>query len=148
MNRFITVAIVTWCAASVAAFAAEAAGPVGTWKTVDDNTGKAKAHVEIREEGGVLYGKITKLINPEVPNPLCDKCSGNLKDKPVLGMQILWGLKKNGDAEWSDGYILDPENGKVYRCKLSLTGNGTTLEVRGYLGFSLLGRTQEWSRIR
>ncbi len=148
MKRFVAVAIVACCAASIAAFAAEAAGPVGTWKTVDDNTGKAKAHVEIREKGGVLYGKITKLISPEVPNPLCDKCSDHQKDKPVLGMQILWGLKKSGNAEWSDGYILDPENGKVYRCKITLSGGGATLEVRGYLGFSLLGRTQKWSRIR
>lgn len=131
-------------AGAPAAQAADAT-PVGTWKTIDDATGKAKSLVEISESGGQLHGKVVKLFNPSKPNPTCEKCEGERKDQPIMGMEILWGLKKDGDA-WSGGQILDPEKGKVYGAKLSLADGGQKLKVRGYLGISMLGRTQTWLR--
>jgi uncharacterized protein (DUF2147 family) len=121
--------------------------PVGIWKTFDDKTKKPKALVEIWEKNGVYGGKIISLIleEGEDPNPLCDKCTGDRKDKPVLGMTIIWGLKKKGD-KYTGGKILDPENGKTYKCTLKLTDGGKALKVRGYIGVSALGRNQYWKR--
>jgi len=127
--------------------AAAVASPIGRWKTIDDVTGKAKSIVMIWEENGKLFGRVQNLLNPDpnIPNPTCRACSGDQKDKPVVGMRILWGLQKDKDG-WSGGTILDPESGKVYRCLLSLAEGGTKLKVRGFIGFSLLGRTQYWDR--
>lgn len=124
-----------------------ASSPVGRWQTIDDATGKVKSIVAIREENGTLYGKIEKVLDPEVPgpNPLCTHCEGDLKDKPENGLQILWGMKKNGE-QWEGGQILDPHNGKVYRCVLAVEDGGKKLKVRGFIGFALLGRTQYWVR--
>jgi uncharacterized protein (DUF2147 family) len=121
--------------------------PVGVWKTVDDNTGKVRSHIKIWEKNGKLYGKILKLIDPPEANPVCDKCQGSLHNKPVEGMTVMKGLKKDGN-EWSGGTILDPESGKTYKVLLELMQNGNKLKVRGYVGFSLLGRTQYWYRIK
>ena len=117
--------------------------PVGTWKTIDDETKQAKALVQISESGGVLTGKIIKLFAN--PDALCDKCDGERKDKPVQGMTILWDLKKNG-AAWEGGKILDPKKGQVYSSKAKLVDGGAKLEVRGFMGVSLLGRSQVWER--
>ncbi len=119
--------------------------PVGRWKTIDDASKKEKSVVEIWEEGGKLFGKITQLLDtlPNDPNPKCVKCEGELKDQPMIGMKIMWDLKKDG-SEWSGGRILDPENGKTYKVYLALEDGGKKLKVRGYVGFSLLGRTQYW----
>ncbi len=122
--------------------------PVGVWKTIDDNSGKAKSHVKIWEWKGALYGKITKLIDPDEPNPLCDKCKGKKHNKPVIGMQIMWGLKKSDSEWWEEGWIMDPDNGKTYRCKIKIIGGGKKLDVRGFVGISLLGRTQTWIRVK
>jgi uncharacterized protein (DUF2147 family) len=124
-----------------------AKSPVGRWKTIDDITGKAKSVVLIWEQGGKLFGRIQKLVDPDPkdPNPTCDGCSGAQKGKPVVGMQILWDLQKNGDG-WSGGTILDPATGKTYKCLLSVEDGGTKLKVRGFVGVSLLGRTQYWLR--
>lgn len=121
--------------------------PVGRWKTVNDATGKADSVVAIREEKGLFYGRIEKLIDPDPsdPNPACTKCEGDLKNKPVLGLQIVWDLKRSGDG-WSGGTILDPNNGKTYRCSISLADSGKKLKVRGYVGVSLFGRTEVWIR--
>ena len=128
--------------------AAQAASPVGMWKTIDDETGKPKSIVRIWVAKGKLYGKITKLINPTEPNPKCDKCPSWAKDKPVVGLLIIWDLKKEEGEEWWDGgSIMDPKNGKIYRCKMRLTDGGKKLEVRGYIGFSLLGRSQTWHKM-
>jgi uncharacterized protein (DUF2147 family) len=117
--------------------------PVGRWKTVDDATKKPKSIVDIYEQGGKLYGKIIKLFREpgEEADPKCDKCKGAKKDQRVIGMVILEGLTKDGD-EWKGGTITDPANGKTYRCKIALE-NGK-LKVRGFVGVSLLGRTQYW----
>jgi len=120
--------------------------PVGHWKTVDDVTGKVKSIVQIREQNGVLYGTVEKVFNPPVPHPLCIHCPGDFKNRPVVGLQILWGLHKNR-AQWTGGQILDPETGKIYRCNLTLENGGQTLRVRGYIGFSLFGRTERWLRV-
>jgi uncharacterized protein (DUF2147 family) len=121
--------------------------PVGRWKTIDDITGKAKSVVLIWEQGGKLFGRIQKLVDPDPkdPNPTCDGCAGAQKGKPVVGLQILWNLQKNGDG-WSGGTILDPATGKTYKCLLSVEDGGTKLKVRGFIGLSLLGRTQYWLR--
>jgi|SRR5271154_6061814 uncharacterized protein (DUF2147 family) len=121
--------------------------PVGRWRTIDDATGKAKSIVTIWEENGKLYGRVQNLVNPDPkdPNPRCEDCTGDQKNKPVIGLRILWDLQKDGDG-WSGGTILDPANGKTYRCLLQLEDGGTKLKVRGFIGISLLGRTQYWQR--
>lgn len=121
--------------------------PAGRWKTIDDNTGKATSVVVVKEENGVVSGTIERLIvEPgEDPNPKCDKCTGDKKDKPVVGMRILWDLKKD-KKEWSGGTILDPDNGKTYKCYIEVIDGGKRLKVRGYLGITIFGRTQYWVR--
>ena len=121
--------------------------PVGSWKTIDDDTHQPKAIVDITEENGVLSGRVVKLFrNPnEDQNPKCKDCAGVRKDQPIIGMTILWSLHRDGD-EWNGGEIIDPDGGKIYRCKLHVDESGTKLEVRGFIGFSLLGRTQVWER--
>lgn len=124
---------------------AEGLTPVGRWTTVDDDTGKPKSVVRIWEENGKLLGRIESLILApgEEPNPKCTKCDGERKDQPIVGMVILWDLVREG-AEWSGGKILDPDNGSTYKCLMEPVEGGTRLKVRGYIGFSLLGRTQVW----
>jgi uncharacterized protein (DUF2147 family) len=121
--------------------------PIGRWKTVDDATGKVKSVVVIWEEHSKLFGKIQKLLDPDVrdPNPRCVDCTGEQKGQPVIGLRILWDLRKDGDG-WSGGTILDPETGKTYKCLLALEDGGNKLKVRGFMGLSLLGRTQYWLR--
>jgi uncharacterized protein (DUF2147 family) len=118
---------------------------IGLWKTIDDETGKAKSVVKIYKGGdGKYYGKITKLFREpsEDQDPLCTECSGTRKDKKIIGMIIITGLEKKGSS-WSGGKILDPANGKEYGCTISISSDGN-LDVRGYLGVSALGRTQVW----
>jgi uncharacterized protein (DUF2147 family) len=124
-----------------------ATSPVGRWKTVDDATGKVKSVVVIWEEKGKLYGQIEKLIDPDPqdPNPRCTHCQGEMKDKPVVGLRILWDLSKDGN-QWSGGKVLDPDNGKVYKCSVAVEDGGKKLKLRGFIGISLLGRTQVWVR--
>jgi len=129
------------------AFADNAVTPLGVWVTVDDNTKKPRSHVEIYEIKGKLQGRIIKLLNPTVKDPKCVECEGANKNKPILGMTIMWGLEKDDDREWEDGRILDPANGKVYRCNIEVSKDGKHLEVRGYVGLSLFGRTQTWHRL-
>lgn len=121
---------------------------VGRWKTIDDETGKPKSVVEIyKTTNGTLAGKVVEiLLSDKGPNPLCDKCTGSNKNKPVKGMVILWNLKADSASAWSGGRIMDPENGKTYKSKLKLTDNGKKLEMRGYMGIEALGRTQTWIR--
>ena len=135
-----------------AASATDTSSPVGTWKQVDDVTGKVKSVIEISEANGVLQGKVMQLLNrsPEDvardgEHPKCTKCDGERKDQPIEGMTILWGVSKDGDV-WDGGKILDPKNGKVYKVKLTLKDGGQQLDVHGYIGFALLGRSQTWDR--
>ena len=119
--------------------------PTGRWRTFDDATGKEKSVVEIWEKGGKLFGKVVTVLHPKVADPKCDKCEGELKGLPVTGLTMLWDLKPDGD-EYTGGRILDPENGKVYKCKVKVVEGGQKLKVRGFIGLSLLGRTQTWTR--
>lgn len=116
----------------------------GKWKTIDDINGEAKSIVEIYEEAGKVYGKVVEIFNPEKRDKLCVECEGKDKNKPVLGLVVIKGLEKDGD-EYNNGKILDPENGKLYKCYIVLEDTDK-LKIRGYIGFSLLGRTQYWER--
>ena len=126
---------------------AQNASPAGVWKTIDDETGKPKSLVRITEENGILTGRIEKLFRPagQDQNPKCTACEGARKDQPIIGMTILSGLKKDGD-EYTGGEILDPSKGKTYRSKATLKDNGSKLEVRGYIGAPMFGRSQTWVR--
>ncbi|PXW91883.1 uncharacterized protein (DUF2147 family) [Sphaerotilus hippei] len=120
--------------------------PVGLWKTIDDETKQEKSLVRIQEQAGVLSGRIEKLLDPARADAVCSKCSDERKDKPVAGMTILRGVKPAGD-DWEGGEILDPNNGKTYKVRLRPADGGRRLEVRGYIGTPLLGRTQTWQRV-
>ena len=123
--------------------------PAGLWKTVDDATRKEKSLVRIVETNGVYTGKVEKITDPDAPkDATCKDCSDDRKDKPVVGMTIIRNVKANGEdkAVFDGGDILDPNNGKVYRVKLKLIDNGSRLDVRGYIGTPMLGRTQTWIR--
>lgn len=121
-----------------------AQSPVGTWTTFDDKTGKKRAIVRLVQSGDTLSGTIIQVFPEPGDTGKCVNCPGVFKDKPIKGLQFLWGLKDKGHGEWSDGQILDPKTGKIYRAKMTLKGN--KLSVRGYLGVSILGRTQVWTR--
>ncbi|MHA6915050.1 DUF2147 domain-containing protein [Ralstonia pseudosolanacearum] len=125
---------------------AQAASPAGTWKTIDDATGKPKGEVQIVEKDGVFSGRVTNILKEEDRAKVCTQCTDDRRDQPIVGLTILKELKKTGDNEWTGGNILDPENGKVYSAKMSLSEDGRKLNVRGFLGISLLGRTQTWVR--
>lgn len=117
----------------------------GKWKTIDDETGKEKSIVEIfKKSDGKYYGKVIQLlIKPADPN--CSGCKDDRKGKPILGMEVIRGLKKDGD-EFTGGTITDPKNGKTYKC--TVTKEGDQLNVRGYLGISLIGRSQTWHKVK
>lgn len=133
--------------ASAATAMAQADSPVGTWQTVDDHTGQPKALVQIAQDGsGALSGKVIKGLGAnDQPDRRCTACTDARKDQPILGMTIISDMKKDGDG-WDHGQILDPENGKLYKCKMHLEDGGNKLVVRGYIGVSLLGRSQTWVR--
>ena len=121
--------------------------PVGLWKTLDDKTGEARSFIKVWTDKGELFGRIEKLVRKpdENPNPLCDKCPGDKKDKPIIGMMVMWGLKQDGNT-WRGGTLLDPDDGKTYKSKVKVIDGGRKLEVRGFIGVSLIGRTQTWVR--
>lgn len=124
-----------------------AASPVGLWKNIDDETKQPKALIRIVEANGLISGKIEKILTQKT-DAVCDKCTDARKDKPVLGMTIVEGIRRNAEQAdlFDGGHILDPNNGKVYRSQLRLTEGGRKLEVRGYIGVPLFGRTQTWVR--
>ncbi|MFA7448410.1 MAG: DUF2147 domain-containing protein [Weeksellaceae bacterium] len=118
----------------------------GTWKTIDDKTKKEKSYVKLYEtKSGKIQGDVSKILTKGKEDAKCTDCKGDKKDKPIQGMTIMWGMEKSGD-EWINGRILDPNSGKEYSCKMKLKDKNT-LEVRGFMGVSLLGRTQTWYRV-
>ena len=128
---------------------AQSTSPVGTWKTIDDATKKEKSLVRIVESGGVYSGRIEKLLESTmVPDAVCKECTDDRKDKPVVGLVIIRNMKQSADDKtvFEGGDILDPANGKVYQSKMKLVDNGAKLEVRGFVGISMFGRTQTWIR--
>jgi len=126
------------------------ATPAGLWKTIDDETKKEKSLIRITEAGGVFTGRLEKLLDPAArPDAVCDKCSDDRKDKPIVGMTLIKGVKhsESDNERWDGGEILDPNNGKTYKVRLTPGDGGKTLAVRGYIGAPLLGRTQTWIRV-
>jgi len=121
--------------------------PVGRWVTMDEATGKPASIVILREENGRITGTIEKVYDPypRESNPRCTACNGALKDKPMVGMKILWDVLRRGDG-WSGGMIFDPDSGKTYNCSLALENGGSKMKIRGFIGVSLFGRTQYWQR--
>ena len=119
---------------------------IGKWKTIDDETGKEKSIVEIFEKNGKVFGRILEVLDPEKKNKKCELCEGEDKNKSIQGLIIIKGLTKEDD-EYSNGKILDPKNGKLYKCSISLESKDK-LKVRGYIGISLIGRTQYWYRAK
>ena len=118
------------------------------WQTIDDKTGEKKAVMQLTESGGKVTGKILKVLDKEKADALCTKCPGSLKNKPVEGLQILSGFKVDGNNQWSDGKLVDPESGKTYSGKLTLSDNGQSLKLRGFVGTPVFGRSQTWQRIK
>lgn len=126
---------------------ADPMSPVGTWNTIDDATGKVKSLVRITEKDGVISGTVEKIVDPAKQDSKCDECASDdpRKGKPVIGMTILTGLKKEGDNAYGGGKILDPNNGKTYNAKVTVIEGGKKLEMRGSILF--FGRTQTWIRV-
>ncbi|MCS4294693.1 uncharacterized protein (DUF2147 family) [Comamonas sp. BIGb0152] len=139
-------ALAAGLAVALPALAAEMS-PVGLWRTFDEKSGEPKSEVRISDSGGVLSGKVEKLLRKGAdPQAVCDRCSDDRKGQPLLGLEIIRGAKQaQGKAVWEDGKILDPENGSSYSLKLTPTDNGNKLDVRGSIG--PFGRTQTWSRV-
>ena len=119
---------------------------LGKWKSIDDETGKALAIVEIFEKNEKIYGRVLEVLNPKNKNHICSKCADEDKDKPIIGLVVMKGLKKDGN-EYNGGKILDPKSGKLYKCYINLEDEDK-LKVRGYIGISLFGRTQYWHRVK
>ena len=144
MNKMLIAALLATAGAAYAQ-----ATPVGLWKTIDDKTKTERALVRITEAGGVLTGRIEKLLAADAkPDAKCDKCEDDRKDKPMLGLEIVRGVKKgDSDGLWDGGTILDSTEGKIYKVRMQPADGGKTLEVRGYVGMPMLGRTQTWIRV-
>lgn len=143
MKRVVSLLILVCCYASVVL---AQSSPVGTWKTIDDKTGEAKSYVEIYEKDGKFYGKVVKLLQKPA-DTVCEKCPGNKKNKPLIGMNVIEGLKFE-KGYWRDGSILDPENGNEYGCSIWFEANKTDeLKVRGK-HWTGLYRTQTWYKVR
>jgi uncharacterized protein (DUF2147 family) len=127
---------------------AQSTDPVlGVWKTIDEKTNQPSSLIRLDEKNGELIGTVTELI-PSPGETLvthCNLCKDERKGKPIIGMMIMKGLKKSSPGAWSAGEILDPEDGEIYKVKINMV-NDKTLEVRGYIGVPLLGRTQTWVR--
>ena len=133
----------------VASIAHAQATPAGLWKTVDDDGKKETSLIRITESGGVLTGRIERLLDPaSKADAVCDKCTDDRKDKPIVGMMLIRGVKQSESdkTRWDGGEILDPDNGETYKVRLTPGEAGKTLKVRGYIGAPIIGRTQTWIR--
>lgn len=114
------------------------------WISHDDNTGKPRAEIKMNVSNGELTGQVYHVYPKPGDKGICANCPGEFKDKPTKNLTVIWGLNKHGKNSWEGGHILDPSNGKIYRAKLLFNGN--KLYVRGYIGVSVLGRTQVWTK--
>jgi uncharacterized protein (DUF2147 family) len=142
LKKLTALALGTLCASAMAQMT-----PVGLWKTIDDKDGSAKSEIRIIETNGVVSGKVERILDPEAkPGEKCVECSDERKDQPILGMEILRGLKKaDGKDIWEGGNVLDPKNGKIYKATVTPIEGGQKLQMRGYIGFFY--RTQTWIRV-
>ena len=134
-------------AAGAAGQPADATSPVGLWRSIDDETKKPKALIRITQDGGAYVGRIEKILTART-DAVCDQCTDERKDQPVQGMRIVDGMRASDEEAglYEGGRILDPQNGKVYRSRMRVVDEGARLEVRGYIGAPLFGRTQTWIR--
>ena len=139
MNKTIVTLAILFCSISI-----NAQTIFGKWHSTNDDTGEVDSVIEMYEKDGKAYAKIVEIKDPERQKAVCEKCEGDNKNKPILGLEILTGLEKDG-KEWSGGEILDPRNGKVYKCYIKLV-KPNKLKIRGFIGFSLLGKTKYWNR--
>jgi uncharacterized protein (DUF2147 family) len=124
--------------------------PVGLWKTVSDKDGTPQSEVRIADNGGVLSATLVKVYRPTFKgDEVCVECKDDRKDKPIIGLELMRGLKKtDGKDVWEGGTIVEPDSGTVYKAKVVPIEGGAKLEMRGFVGFALLGRTQTWIRIQ
>jgi len=127
-------------------------GPVGKWLTIDERTGAPGSIVEITSNSGTLQGKLVEFIplpgqDPNSIQMVCTECKGALKDKPKIGMVVMWNLKRAGD-EWDGGTILDTGSGSTYNVSVRLANSGRKLLVHAYLGLSIIGKTFTWVRAK
>lgn len=121
--------------------------PQGLWQTIDDKTQKPRSLVTLVFKDNQLQGRIIKVYQQQGDTGLCRKCPDKFKDKPIIGLTFLWGLKKASEDNWQDGQVLDPKSGHIYRAKLTMLEKGEKLNIRGYLGIPLFGRSQIWNRL-
>ncbi len=142
LRKLTVLALGTLCVSAMAQMT-----PVGLWRTIDDKDGAAKSEIRIVETSGVVSGRVERILDPEAkPGEKCVECSDERKDQPILGMEILRGLKKaDGKDVWEGGNVLDPKNGKIYRASVTPIEGGQKLQMRGYIGFFY--RTQTWIRV-
>ncbi|HTM10988.1 MAG TPA: DUF2147 domain-containing protein [Verrucomicrobiae bacterium] len=147
MKPFYLALQIFFLASSIPLYAADLSTPAGRWMTVDDKSGKPGGLIRIELVDGQYQGWIEKIFpDPdEDPDPRCVYCAGARKNQPVVGLHFMWGLTRQGD-EYRGGEILDPRSGKIYRARMKLEDGGKKLNVRGFIGFSLLGRSQVWQR--
>jgi uncharacterized protein (DUF2147 family) len=143
LRKLTALAMGTVCASAMAQMS-----PVGLWKTIDDKDGSVKSEIRIVETNGVISGKVERILDPtSKPGETCTECSDERKDQPILGMEILRGLKKaEGKDVWEGGNVLDPKNGKIYRATVTPIEGGQKLQLRGYIAFFY--RTQTWIRVQ
>lgn len=145
-----------WCAVLAAAWVFGTGGgvaaqtsatdsPLGLWRTIDDKTGKPRSVVRIYEENGRLFGRIVRGFDARENERRCTLCSDERRDQLLRGLLIIRNFKPDG-AEYVDGDILDPDNGKTYSARMKLEEGGRKLAVRGFVGISLFGRSQVWER--
>jgi uncharacterized protein (DUF2147 family) len=120
---------------------------IGTWQNFDDEDGKPKSHIEITEENGKLIAKVIKLL-PNAKLKICSACTGTNKNKSIEGMSIMSNMSKISDSEYGNGEILNPKNGKIYSCTVTLEKGGNKIKVRGYVGISMFGKTQYWEKVK
>lgn len=156
LTKIFTSNIVTFGTATIlscfyASSYAASSSPLGYWKTIDDVSGAAKSIVLLEEKNNKISAKVIKILKLDEPGDpetkTCDKCPGKRKGQRIKGMTFMWDVTKDEDSDsWSGGKILDPKTGSVYKVTLSLEDDGSKLNVRGYIGISLLGRTQVWER--
>ncbi len=148
MKSWISTVITAALIAAAGSVAAQST-PVGVWRTIDDKTKTERAQIRISEAGGVLTGKLEKLLAADAKqDALCDKCSDDRKDKPMIGLEVIRGVKKgDSDNTWEGGTILDAADGKIYKVRMQPIEGGKKMEVRGYVGAPLFGRTQTWIRV-
>jgi uncharacterized protein (DUF2147 family) len=142
----VAVATIAGALAAGPASASDPASPIGLWRTIDDKTNKPRALVQIFARNGLLYGRVTTILDGKYANVRCTDCAGDRQNQSVVGLEIIRDMHPDGDR-WDGGTIINPETGDVYHCRFHLGPDGQTLVVRGFIGFSLIGRSQTWQRM-